>query len=38
MRAELQGVIGQVRVLVTQQVPDQLRRDLDLGMGRAEQR
>ena len=32
-RAELQGAIGQVGVLVAQQIPDQLRRDLELGVG-----
>lgn len=36
-RAELQGLIGQVGVLVAQQVPDQLRGDLDLGVGHTKQ-
>ncbi len=37
-RAEPQGAIGQVGVLVAQQLPNQFRRDLDLGVGHAAQR
>jgi hypothetical protein len=34
-RAERQRAVGQIRVLIAQQVPNQLRSDIKLGVGHA---